>query len=311
VNVTLNKHALLFYLKVGVELLFLPILYSFEGFKKLISARSPLKSNKVRTPVKTDMIYASVHEWGGYDLQRKKTIKNGPTFDCGLRYQLSRFKILVSNHQVNLTVTISDIEKYPHLPYVHANADLVLGVPNAGMDFSGYSHHYNRIKDFPNSYVVLSNSSVDNEDQPFLDEYIKYLEDNPDVGILGVSYCTKIYQTFVRNNFNPHIQSFFYLTTIDVLAEIVKKNGGKFPGDKIQHKLLLIREGEVKVSQIALNLGYKLAIVQENGEVYKFGRNGWPDNGFNNWKLPLGDVRQINRHPNRINKLKQESKFNG
>jgi hypothetical protein len=303
VRFTFNKHAVIFYLKVGTELLFLPILYLFEEVKKLISSGDGLHNRKRRNPVKSDVVYASVHEWGGYPLRRKKTIKNGSTFECGLLYQLSRFKFPVSDYKVNLTVTMSDIENHTDLAYVQANADLVVGVSNAGMDFSGYSDHFDRIKHLPNSYVILSNSSVDKDQKPFLQGYIKYMEDNPDVGILGISYSTKIYQTFVRNNFNPHLQSFFYLTTIDVLSEIVKKNGGKFPGDKIQHKLLLIRNGEVRVSKIALQLGYHLGFVQENGGVYKFGINNRLDNGFNNWKLPFGDVRQINKYPNRINQL--------
>lgn len=303
-NITLNKHAALFYLKVGIELLLLPVLYPLEALKKLVSSHGEVERRRLRNAVKSTTIYVSVHEWGGYDLQRKKTIKHGSTFECGLRYQLSRFKIPVSGYKVDLTVTISEMEKYPHLNLVKESADLVVAVPNAGMDFSGYSDHYNRIKHLPNSYVILSNSSVDKDQQAFLEEYISYMENNPDVGILGISYSTKIYQTFVRNNFNPHLQSFFYLTTIDVLADIVKENGGKFPGDQIEHKLLLIRNGEVRVSQIALDLGYNLSVVQENGEVYKFGKKAFWDNGFNNWRLPFGDIRQINRYPNRINRLK-------
>ncbi len=306
-SISMKKHALRFYFKVGIELLLLPVLYPFEAFKKLISSKAALRAQTRRSPVQTNMVHVSVHEWGGYALERQKTIKHGSTFICGLQHQLTRFKLPVEGYQLNLTVTISDMEKHTQLGYIQANAHQVIGVSNAGMDFSGYATQYHRIKHLPNAYVILSNSSVEKDQQAFLEGYIGYMEENPEVGILGVSYCTKIYQTFVRNNFNPHIQSFFYLTTIDVLREIVALNGGQFPGHNISHKLLLIREAEVRVSKLALKLGYQLAVVQENGKVYKFGKNhGW-DNGFNNWKIPKGDVRQVNKWPNRINKIKNAS----
>ncbi|GEM_PF-743396 len=303
-STSLNRDAAKFWFKIGIELLLLPILYAYEGFKKLVSSDKKLITRKQRLPVVSDKIHVSVHEWGGYELERQKTIKHGSTFVCGLKHQLSRFKQPVPNFEVDLTVTISDLERHGQLDYIQANANRVIGVSNAGMDFSGYATQYSRIKHLPNAYVILSNSSVEKDQQSFLEGYIDYMEAHPEVGIMGVSYCTKIYQSLVRNNFNPHIQSFFYLTTIEVLSEIVKRNGGSFPGQNITHKLLLIREAEVKVSQLALKLGYQLAVVQENGEVYQFGKNHAWDNGFRNWKLPYGDVRQINQWPNRINKIK-------
>jgi hypothetical protein len=302
-----NKYTALFYLKVGVELLLLPILYPLEGLKKIFSAKGDLQKAKLRPPVIDKLIYVCIHEWGGYDMKRRKKIKNGKYFECGLYYQLKRYRDRAQGFDVNLTVTMSEIEKHRQLAYVRENTDLVLDVKNQGMDFSGYSAFYDRIKDHPNAYVILSNSSVEQDQQKFLSVYIKYMEDNPDVGILGVSYCTKIYQTFVRNNFNPHLQSFFYLTTTAVLKEIVSENGGRFPGGNIDHKLLLIRSGEVKVSKLAMKLGYNLAVVQESGVVYKFGKKNIWDNGYKNWKLAMGDVRQISSHPNRINQIQSDA----
>ncbi|WP_312993458.1 hypothetical protein [Chryseobacterium flavum] len=260
------------------------------------------RHNKQRKDIQNRCILVNIHEWGGYPLERNKTVSNIPQFECGLKYQLQRFNNAKKKNPLFINVTISDIEKCSDIEYIKSKADNVDPVRNEGMDFSGYSSFYEKIKDKENSYVILSNTSVNAIQEDFLENHIQYMEEHPEVGMLGVSYCTKIIQTFVRNNFTPHLQSFYILTTIDVLREVVELNG-KFPGDGIDHKLLLIRNGEIRLSTLVLRLNYKLAIVQENGEVYQFGRNGFMDNSFNAWKLYFGDIRVISKIPNRINPI--------
>lgn len=119
-----------------------------------------------------------------------------------------------------------------------------------------------------------------------------------EVGMLGISYCTKMIQTLVRDNFTPHLQSFFLLTTIEVLREVVALNKGKFPGNGISHKLLLIRQGEIRLSQLVRKAGYRLAVVDpQNGIPYKF-------ECYRKWGLPKGDIRQQINTPNRITPMK-------
>ena len=125
------------------------------------------------------------------------------------------------------------------------------------------------------------------------------MENNPDVGILGISYSTKMYQTLIRRNFTPHIQSFFLFTTIDVLNEIVENNQGHFPGENISNKRLLIRKGEIGLSTLALKLGYNLAVVfPTTGKPFKFVNQS-------QWDKPLGDIRLKIDCPNRINPIKE------
>lgn len=123
------------------------------------------------------------------------------------------------------------------------------------------------------------------------------MDQNPDIGILGVSYNSRCYQSLIYNNFNPHIQSFFLLTTIEVLNEIVELNHQVFPGKGVRYKLLLIRKGELALSSLALKLGYALAVVQEDGSVLKFDRYTGRD-AF----LP-GDMRIYVNNPNSINPI--------
>lgn len=282
-----------FYFILCIELILWPFLWLKDRTKRLCC--DP-KHSRHRKPIESMMIIVGVHEWGGYSLERHKTIKAGATFKCGLKYQLDRFS---NKDNVELVVTLSDSEKYADLSYVEERVRSVIAVDNRGMDFSGFSAIYDRYKDSPNRYILLTNSSVNASQDVFLDGYIDYMNSNPDVGLLGVSYCTKMIQTLVRDNFTPHIQSFFLLTTIDVLHEVVKHNGGKFPGCGIDHKLLLIRKGEIRFSQLIQKLGYRIAVVNpQNGIPYKF-------ECYQKWKLPKGDVRQQISTPNRITPIVQ------
>ena len=294
------RHRIEFYALIGCELLFLPALFIYEYFKRYYCFNSS-HNRRVRKPIQdTAKIYIHTHDWGGYKSIRQKSIKNAVTFYCGLEYQLKRFEAYKGQYQIESTLTMSDVALCVDLEGVKQRVNNFIEVDNLGMDFSGYSAFYASIKDKPNSYVILSNSSVNSSQDDFLDIYIDYMQTNEDVGIMGISYCTKRYQSLVRNNFTPHLQSFFYLTTIDVLRDIVASNGGVFPGEGIGYKLLLIRKGEVQVSTIALKLGYTLATVQECGKVFKFDRSTL----YRDWSIPKGDIRQNINCPNKINPIK-------
>ena len=273
------------------------IFYYPLQYIKFNSANTKIGIKRTRIPVACKNVYIGIHEWAGYSPSRIKKLKNGKIFQCGLLYQLQRFSMEknVSKYHLTITVTISDSEKYNYdINWVKRNSDQVMLVSNIGQDFSGYSAFYNSIKDYPNSYIILTNSSVNNLMDPFLDKYLTYMENNPDVGLLRVSYSTKMFQTLIRRNFTPHIQSFFILTTISVLREIVMKNGGEFPGARIGNKHLLIRNGEIRLSQLALSLGYNLAVVRPDiGIPFKFVSK-------NEWSMPKGDIRLSVKDPNRI-----------
>jgi hypothetical protein len=289
-----------FYLILIGEFFIAPLLIPYNYYKwRFGKCKKTFINNKERKPVASDKISVSIHEWGGYDSVRRKKINKIMEFECGLKFQQQRFGRYSGNRNLDICITISN----PELLSYSLNADKIIHVPNEGMDFAGYSGFFERIKDEDNQYIILTNSSVNSRQIDFIDEYIAYMEANPSVGLLGISYNTKRHQTLIRNNFNPHIQSFFILTTLDVLKEIVKKNGG-FPGLGITHKLLLIRNGEIRFSNLALELGYDLACILDNGIVYKFNKSFKSDNGRNSWEIPKGDYRLHTLTPNAINFIK-------
>ena len=261
--------------------------------------------NKSRKSISSEIVKVLIHEWGGYAPIRTKQIKNKTIFTCGLEYQLMRFLNYKGNYKIELTVSLSDIEKYKYAEQLNDKVKHILPVSNMGYDFSGYSSFLKNIKGDEDSYIILANTSVNAIQTNFIDDYIEYMNKNLDVGILGVSYSTKCFQSLIPYNFHPHLQSFFLLTTKNVLDEIVEANGGKFPGVGIMYKLLLIREGEIKLSEEALKLGYALGVVLENGSVFKFKKENIFYNGYHKWKyLQKGDMRQYVNNPNVINELK-------
>lgn len=262
-----------------------------------INRHTILSTTSLRPKINNDVVYIDIHEWGGYKLVRHKHINNKiKDWECGLKYQLERFNNYKGKFNIDLTVTISDINLHHDLNYIQYRCNRVTPVSNMGMDFSGYSTFYNFVKDKDDSYIILTNTSVNSIQTDFMDDYIEYMQNNLDVGMLGISCCSKCYQSLVRNNFTPHLQSFFLLTTIGILNEIVSANNGYFPGIGISNKQLLIREGEIKISQLVLSLGYKLAVVTESG-VIKF------NNNEKEWILPQSDYRLYTSTPNIINKI--------
>lgn len=250
----------------------------------------------LRPPVETDIIRVCIHEWGGYGGRRSKNIKRIAPFECGLDFQLERFGRYRREGRVHLTLTMSEAHRYPDTERLKRECDEFVPVSNQGMDFSGYSTFLAGLRDKPEGYVILTNSSINSLQEDFLDSYLAFMEAHPEVGLMGVSSSSKYYQTLRRHNFNPHLQSFFILTTGSVLERIVSLNGGVFPGIDQTNKHLLIRRGEVLLSSLALDAGYKLAVVKE-GKPYIFDRSCYP--------FPEGDLRIYTEYPNAIRAIRE------
>jgi len=295
-------YKLRFYFILLQELFLSPFLY-LNNFWKWNFGKCP-ESPLLRQRLSADSNKVSVciHEWGGYNAVRQKKLSVAEEFTCGLKFQLERFNNYSGDRQVDTCVTLSEAWRNKEA-FVELN---VLEVGNAGMDFSGYAAFFETIKGKPNHYVILTNTSVNQMQTEFLDSYIDYMEANDTVGILGISYATKMYQSIIRNNFMPHAQSFFLLTTHAVLKEIVSSNGS-FPGKGITDKRLLIRNAEIKLSSIVLKLGYEIALVLENGTVFKYDSGFLSDNGRCRWNIPMGDNRAHVRNPNAINAIKSHN----
>jgi hypothetical protein len=301
-----------FYIIILIELVFYPFLFLFEELKKingkLIKENNDL-INKDFSIIDNEILFV-VHEWAGYPFIRSKKIKYvNKEFTCGLKFHLQRWQNYQGKFKLKKIITVSDCNK----KYVEdltqsdffSNDIEIIPVDNTSMDFSGYSYVCkNRLDKNKNQIVFLTNTSVDFKDVTFIDEYSSLFEKDPSLGLLGISYSSKIYQTLIKNNFNLHLQSFFLVTRTSVLLSIIEKNGGYFPGSEHTYKLGIIRFGESKISKIAQKLGYNVKVVLEDGALHTFPNSGLFYNGYFKWKLPFGDYRLHCVNPNRINKLK-------
>jgi len=290
-----------FYCILILEILLSPILYLIEELKKAgylpVNPGANLRTK--RKKANANKLLVCIHDWAGYNITREKSFKNGKKIKCGLKYQIERFANYKGTKTVDYLLTISGIDdtntkKYQGLKFK--------SVSNIGLDFSGYSYFAENLPE-ENCYVLLMNTSVESSQDDFIDDYISFMESNPSIGLLGISYSTKMYQTIIKNNFNPHIQSFFLMTTSDILKQINKYNNG-FPGEKIDYKRLLIREGEIGISKIIERLGYSLCVIDEHGKPFILPTS--QKKFFNSnklWPMPYGDYRYAVKTPNKINKM--------
>lgn len=182
-NASSLKHTIAFYALLVSELICLPWLSAREVLKKRRkTAGPPLRR---RPPVASKQVYVCVHEWGGYPMRRQKTIKHGATFDCGLEAQLERFSPYRASGRVELTVTLSAADRHPDLSAIRNRTDHLILSCNKGMDFSGYAAFFDRIKNKPDAYVILTNSSVNAAQNDFLESYIRCMDRHPDAGLVA------------------------------------------------------------------------------------------------------------------------------
>lgn len=252
----------------------------------------------------SDNIVFLIHEWAGYPFVREKTIKRTQNkFTCGLKYSLERINSYIGKYKVEKILTISDcsdeyIERLKLSDFFKEDINII-PVTNKSMDFSGYSYLAHKIVSTKqNKLVFFSNTSVNAIKCDFIDQYIDIFLNNKNLGLLGISYSSKIYQTFIRNNYTPHIQSFFFLTTTEVLEKIIIFNKNIFPGERSDYKLSIIRFGEVKLSQIVQKLGLDIGIIDEKGKLLIL-----PMEEDSATDLVVGDYRLFVKNPNKINKI--------
>ena len=115
---------------------------------------------------------------------------------------------------------------------------------------------------------------------------------------MGISANTKDQQSLIFNNFSPHVQTLFFITTTFVLRDIILKNNNLFPGENSTpyNKYSIIQNGELSLSKLSLNLGYSLAVVDQFGNVFKYNQKQKNTN-FNEWVLPKIDMRISSMYP--------------
>ena len=309
-----NKYVLI--LKSLDKMMVYNLIYEFLLFPLLIiinhcklnfnlGINNNLNNFKLRKRTKKEYeIKLCFQDWSNYKNIRYKLLKNLIWYKCGMNNFSDIFKTKKYNVKKYLFISGNNKQKLKEL---NLNTDIeVINSKNDYYDFSSYSLFY-KMNKTKNSILIFCNSSISSEKiDNFLDGYIEYFKKNKNLGMLGISGNSKNHQSLIFNNFTPHIQTIFFMTTVEVLNKVVKINGNIFPGTDATkfNKYSIIQKGEIVLSKKVLDLGYEIGIVKADGDVFKFKKDKHYQM-FNNWKkkYKLGDARLHNTlpsHPFRI-----------
>jgi hypothetical protein len=276
--------------------------------------KCPSEFNNQNNPI--NKVSFILHEWAGYPIEREKFInKSIPKFSCGLKNQIDSLngfaKCHNSSRQYNYNLSISELTDSYLQMLLNEGLNLdnfeIKSTNNIGMDLGGYAHILKQdLTGKSDELFFLINTSVSGNYSLKLEGYIQAFEKYPNLGLLGISYSTKVYQTLIRNNFTPHLQSFFLVARSSALKKMLSKNNNEFPGEFEKNKLALIRFGEAKITSMIQKIGYEVGVVEPNGILHFIPKSELFDNGYNSWVLPHGDRRLTNEAPNFVHKLKFE-----
>jgi len=284
-----------------IEIIFFPFFYLYNYIYLLFREKLHYSENKLRIK-NTGIVNICLQDWSEYENIRYKKLKNGFSYKCGLTNQMIKLhsEKYHTNKYLYLTLDkISDnknkIEDFKNINIFIKNNFKIVYSNNNYLDFSSYSDFFfKKINKDKNDILLFMNSSVSTDfNVPIIDNYVDYFNKNLDIGLFGISSNSKIYQSIILNNFNPHIQSLFFITTTNIMNEVIKMNDNVFPGlnSTKKNKYSLILNGEIKLSKIIMKLGYKIAVINEYGKVNKFRSQGffknrasWPNN-FNDMRL--------------------------
>lgn len=290
------------------ELLLFPFLI-FVNFLQILLSKifnSQIYEN-IKRKENTNKIKICLQDWSEYEDLRYKELKNGFVYRCGLEYQYNKLKsnkyltekfLYISvNDKNNLDKSNLNIKKLENFKKNDFEINIV---NNEYLDFSSYADfYYKKVEKNKNDILLFMNSSVSTEfNEPIIDNYIDYFNKNKDVGILGISANSSKYQSLIGINFNPHIQSLFFITTTDIMKKVINKNKNIFPGlnSSKNNKYSLIINGEIKLSKIIMELGYNIAVVNNYGEVKKFNFNYFFMNR-QRWPMSKRDSRLNSNYP--------------
>lgn len=292
--------------KLVLEIIFFPF-FIFNNLTKNLVGHLFQNKNKITTNIReksNNLVKLCIQDWVCYENIRYKTLRNGATYKCGLTNQELKFKSIKYDISKNLFISGTKEEHdsffQKKIKNIGFNDFNIFKTNNKLYDFSSYKFFYESLNKNLNEILVFCNSSVSTEfNFPIIDNYINFFNQNTDIGIMGISSNTKDQQSLIFNNFSPHIQTLFFITTTSVLNQIIKINKGYFPGENSTHynKYSIIQNGELVLSRLCLKLGYSIAIIDQFGKVFKFNKQKKYIDNSHKWKLPKLDLRIISNYP--------------
>ncbi|MFX0202598.1 MAG: hypothetical protein ACFFCW_41370 [Candidatus Hodarchaeota archaeon] len=281
--------------------MFYPLLYLFWiGWNKY-NSKFPFPLVKAtRRLEEDDKVVICFHDWLGYPGGRKKRLTEKLSFDCGRSRVIRELAACENKMPSEVIVSLSGNGE---LEFDERMAQKIIRSSNLGLDFGGYNAMLQEVRKMDgNPFVILMNSSLAGGFYDgWLDDYCGILKDDRTIGLLGISTRAR-YPGLLRNHYVPHLQSFFLLSTKEVLEFILDRNRGVLPGAREKNKYRLIQKGEIGISKQILREGYGLAVVYK-GVIYKFRLKNRFGNLIDEWPFPVGDIRYSDSDSESINSL--------
>jgi hypothetical protein len=192
-----------------------------------------------------------VVEYDKYSSIRNKNIC-GDDVSVGLKYTLDFFENLDSCLKV-LIINTDDFDGYS-VDHTSSPFDIILLMENIGLDLGAQKSSLSVLKYIYSKYenipMILSNSS-------FVPKSVLNISKLLDRDLVSnvLASCSYAYgpRYFIRKPF--HLQSFFLVSNFknfdSIFSSLELSNNNKF---------YIIRNGEIKISSIAINLGLKLLV---------------------------------------------------
>lgn len=258
-------------------------------------------------------------DWIGYPLQRRRRmgrnkhicglgplLKNLQTYEPGIGYDLMliinsvlqeskpifrQFPALIKRRQRQIKRRKARYLKLKQQYQIIST--LIFRESNLGKDIGAYDFGFNELKKegYTGDVVMMNTNIRGPSENDWLINYYKLFRKHQNTGLCGVSLNSHD-TTQTPPVFDPHVQSFFIYSTMEVLKKAFPNilPGADFDVEKDK----LIQTGEIGISRTILDMGYGIVASMFPEFHYKKEQE---------WSLQEGDLRQLKQFDKRANKL--------
>lgn len=242
-------------------------------------------------------------DWCKYPFKRYKKF-GANIVKCGLLRILEGINNYEAGIDFSVWLVITDCqerserEKYVELMNIYGFIENVFFRDNIGQDIGSYNYAYQVLKKKQYSGdVVFMNTSVDGpHSNNWLSKFKQLFYQKNNIGLCGITLNNenKIIPHFKKKYKprNPHVQSFFYFTNMNILQDVFLKN---LAGHDEYIKKRLIKNGEINISLSVLEKGYGICAISNPEFIYYYG---------DDWVIPYHSGFRKNKQFSKIiNKL--------
>ena len=233
-------------------------------------------------------------DWDKYNLNHKS--HNPHNRGPGLASILQRLNQAKNEPAVDVILVINNSsfhDEYNYLMEIHPFIETVLyKSDNAGYDFGAYNLGYQYLmKQQYNGHVAFLNSTVDIVSQNWLAAILDKFDLN--TGLFGATYNGLAFQDTSAHQSGFHHEPFLHgYCLVSTMALLNKVCGHNLPGINATQKVDAIQLGEITISRLFLDHGYRIQALLHNfsyskGEDWVWGKDHFRLETFINTRYKL------------------------